>query len=256
MVENDISVLKELRIGIPLYEGFDSLDVAGPNQVFFFLKNFAKELGKEISIYMIGPQVGDISSFDGLTWNVSYDFCSDLELDMIFVPGATDSALVNVLEKGLNSEEDNYLNFLKKQVQIAEVNQRPHIVSAVCTGAILLAAAGLLQGYRCTTHWAFQEPLRLFDQVYVEPGYPRYVIDRNRITGGGISSGIDEALAIAAVIAGDEIARKIQLLIQYAPNPPFHEGDPSHASPDILYKVSNTANAGEVYQAVQKFMGT
>jgi hypothetical protein len=94
-----------------------------------------------------------------------------------------------------------------------------HLTVSVCEGALLLAAAGLLDGYRATTHWAFRDCLARFPRIDVAPYYPRYVVDGNRITGGGISSGLDEAL----------------LNVQYNPRPPFGDGDPTVAEqPSIL----------------------
>jgi cyclohexyl-isocyanide hydratase len=94
-------------------------------------------------------------------------------------------------------------------------------VTSVCEGALLAARAGLLDGYSATTHWAFMNCLRQFPRVtVVEDGHPRYVVDRNRVTGAGISAGLDEALAICELIAGTAVAMSVQLTTQYFPRPP------------------------------------
>ena len=100
------------------------------------------------------------------------------------------------------------------------------MVCSVCTGALLLGAAGLLDGHLATTHWTQLETLKLFSCT-VAPGFPRYVRSRNRITGGGISSGIDEALYIVSLLCGVEAAMECQLKRNTDPEPPFHSGDPA-----------------------------
>jgi transcriptional regulator GlxA family with amidase domain len=87
-------------------------------------------------------------------------------------------------------------------------------------GALLLAAAGLLDGYEATTHWAFIPCLKEFPQVKVVEGYPRFVVDRNRITGGGISSGLDEALKLVELLSSYQVAQSVQQATQYYPCPP------------------------------------
>jgi len=130
------------------------------------------------------------------------------------------------------------LSFLLKQASGAR------LIASGCVGSILLASAGLLDGFTATTHWAFQTVLAEFPNVLLAPGYPRYVIDANRITGGGISSGLDESMAISAILLGDNSARRAQLAMQYAPHPPFHDGDPSQAGPAILQEVSASMREG------------
>ena len=105
-----------------------------------------------------------------------------------------------------------------------------------------------------TTHWAYHTILQSFKGVTLASGYPRYVIDRNLITGGGISSGIDEALAIAGILAGDASAERVQLSMQYAPNPPYQAGDPSQAGPAVLYTTSNSMGITELAEAFEDFL--
>lgn len=104
-------------------------------------------------------------------------------------------------------------------------------VTSVCTGSLVLGAAGLLKGYRATCHWASIEQLAYFGAI---PTHARVVEDRNRFTGGGVTSGIDFALALAARLRGDDHAKFIQLSIEYDPDPPFDSGAPEKVSPEIL----------------------
>lgn len=101
-------------------------------------------------------------------------------------------------------------------------------VTSVCTGSLILGAAGLLRGYRATCHWGQIEQLRLFG---AEPISARTVVDRNRVTGGGVTAGIDFALTLTAMLRGEEHARLVQLSLEYDPQPPFDSGSPARADP-------------------------
>ena len=114
-----------------------------------------------------------------------------------------------------------------------------HYVTSVCTGALLLGAAGLLQGKRATTHWAYRDLLPLFGAVRTDA---RVVRDGNTFTGGGVTAGIDFGLTVAAEIAGEPVAQSIQLMIEYDPAPPFDAGSPETAPPAVLERF-NTALA-------------
>jgi cyclohexyl-isocyanide hydratase len=113
-------------------------------------------------------------------------------------------------------EEDGggYLNFLKTRSASAKY------VCSVCEGAMLLAKAGLLDGYEVTTHWRFIPCLKQFPNVRIAPGTPRFVHDRNRLTGGGISSGLDEAFKLVELLSDSKTAQGIQRTMQYYPDPP------------------------------------
>jgi cyclohexyl-isocyanide hydratase len=121
-----------------------------------------------------------------------------------------------------------------------------------------MAAAGLLDGRRATTHWAFKNSLALFPKVFLADGYPRYVIDGHVITGGGISSAIDCGLAIGTLIAGPQAAKNAQLVMQYAPHPPYQEGNPDLA--DIITLSNVTTNmtkvVAETLATVEQFLAT
>ncbi len=104
-------------------------------------------------------------------------------------------------------------------------------VTSVCTGSLILGAAGLLDGYRATTHWAWHEQLALFG---AEPVRARTVVDRNRVTGGGVTAGIDFALTLTALIRGEDHARAVQLSLEYDPAPPFDAGSPERAGTELV----------------------
>jgi cyclohexyl-isocyanide hydratase len=120
-------------------------------------------------------------------------------------------------------------------------------VTSVCTGAVLLGGAGLLRGYRAATHWFARDALALFGAT---PSSDRWVIDRNRATGGGVTAGIDFGLALMAHVAGPELARVTQLALEYAPQPPFRSGTPQEAAPETLAAL-RAAWGGELSQRIQ-----
>ena len=118
-------------------------------------------------------------------------------------------------------------------------------VGSVCTGAFILAAAGLFDGCRATTYWSARPVLALFPDVELVPGYPRWHLDEEnkRFSGGGISSSIDLALKLVETIAGREAAQTSQLFVQYAPSPPVDAGDPTEASPELVISVTQSQAA-------------
>jgi cyclohexyl-isocyanide hydratase len=118
---------------------------------------------------------------------------------------------------------------------LARVGADAKWVTSVCTGSLILAAAGLLTGYRATSHWAWHDYLQLFG---VEAVRQRVVFDRNRATGGGVTAGIDFGFALMAEIAGEEHAKLVQLSLEYDPTPPFDSGTPEKASPEVMAGVA------------------
>lgn len=108
-------------------------------------------------------------------------------------------------------------------------------MTSVCTGSLILAAAGLLDGYRAATHWA---TYRVLNELGVEGVHDRVVIDRNRISGGGVTAGIDFGLTVLAALRGDEVAKSTQLMLEYEPVPPFDSGTPERASEEITRQVA------------------
>jgi transcriptional regulator GlxA family with amidase domain len=202
-----------MKIGIPVYDGVDMLDVAGPFEMFDWA-NFDVEL--------VAAQQG-LKRFRsrGFPFQVARSFSDAGQYDAIWVPGGDPTALIEII----NDRQQTYLNFLSKQAMGAK------FMCSVCEGAMLLAASGLLDTYWGTTHWAFLTCFpTLFPKVKVAEGHPRFVLDRNRLTGGGISSGLDEALMLISLLGGTELARQVQQSTQYYPDPPVRSAIPQ--SPD------------------------
>ena len=138
-------------------------------------------------------------------------------LDVLFVPGGFGQAAL--------MSDEAILSFLRAQ------GAKAKYVTSVCTGSLLLGAAGLLEGYEATTHWAYVDLLPMFGARHRKS---RVVRDRNRFTAGGVTAGIDFGLVMAAEIAGEGVARRIQLGLEYDPAPPFTGGPPDSADPALV----------------------
>jgi cyclohexyl-isocyanide hydratase len=211
----------DFTVGIVLYANCDLLDIAGPNDVFtFFDASVIGRTGKVISVGAGKDPLGGIGAM-AVTPQYAFDDCPPI--DLLFVPGGGPSGLEAALA------DEDLRAFLQERAAKARY------VASVCTGGLILAAAGLLDGYEATTHWAVVDCLKLFPEVKVVNGCPRWVHDGNRFTGGGISSSIDLSLymveAIVAEMNGDAetgqfASEQVQLQIQYNPQPPNPGGDP------------------------------
>lgn len=197
-----------MNIGIPIYDKVDLLDVAAPYELFNLMKQMAQTVPTEV--YLIAAKSEPIKTRDGLVMKPQKTFATAPELDVLWVPGGDPSALKRLM----NDPARTYLNFLIQR------SKKARFVASVCEGAMLLAAAGLLDGYDATTHWAFIPCLKKFRAINVVEGYPRFVVDRDRITGGGISSGLDEALKLVELLSSYEVAQQVQQFAQYYPCPP------------------------------------
>jgi cyclohexyl-isocyanide hydratase len=197
-----------LSIGLLLFPNLTQLDLTGPYEVFSRLP--------DTKVFLIAETVAPVRTEWGLTIIPDATFDDAPDLDLLCVPGGW----------GVNAmlEDAALLSFVRDR------GQRARYVTSVCSGALLLGAAGLLKGYRATTHWASHDLLAAFDAI---PVHERVVIDRNRITGAGVSAGIDLALVIAAELYDQATSQEIQLAIEYDPAPPFTAGSPVHASRDI-----------------------
>ena len=237
-------------IGIVLYPGFDLLDVAGANEVFTFVD--ASLAGRPFATTTVAA-AAEVEALAPLTVNPCFTFDDCPKFDLLFVPGAGDGLTDAIGDAGLHK-------FLRRKAKDASY------VASVCTGGLVLAAAGLLDGYRATCHWSVIDCLKLFPRVTVVNGYPRYLRDRNRFTGGGISSSIDEALFMVQQIVtdltgdvakGDAACRRVQLSIQYNPRPPFEGGDPASVDYDVFEPVEDgmTGFRKAVCGAVRKQIG-
>ena len=205
-------------IGIPIYQKVDLLDVAAPVEIFDSMKAYAPQL--DINLYLIAEDDGEVVTRSGVTLEPQKCFEDVPELDVLWVPGGDPSAL----ELLMHDPKRTYLDFLITR------SAKARWVTSVCEGALLLAQAGLLDGCLATTHWAFIPCLKQFRAVKVAEGHPRFVVDGNRVTGGGISSGLDEALKMVELLAGVEVARQVQQFTQYYPCPPVASTIPETSS--------------------------
>jgi cyclohexyl-isocyanide hydratase len=193
-----------MLVGIPVYDDVDLLDVAGPFEMFTWA-------GLDIEI--VAHARGRFRFRKGFYFEVQKTFEDAGAYDVLWVPGGDPDALARLI----GDPSRTYLDFLIRQ------SQRAKYVASVCEGAMLLAAAGLLDGYEATTHWAFVPCFKQrFPKVKVAKGHPRYCLDRNRLTGGGISSGLDEALKLIELLLGTKVARSVQQSTEYYPRPPVH----------------------------------
>lgn len=195
-------------IGIPIYNGVDLLDVAAPYEVFNWMKENAPKL--DVEVRLLAEDMKSVTTINGLTMKPQGQFKACNALDVLWVPGGHPDALSRLID----DPRRTYLNYL------CLVSEKARFVTSVCEGALLLAAAGLLDGYEVTTHWAFVPCLKAYPKVKVVEGHPRFVVDRNRVTGGGISSGLDEAFKLVELLAGYGVAQEVQRVTQYYPAPP------------------------------------
>jgi cyclohexyl-isocyanide hydratase len=198
-------------IGLVFYPGMTSLDIIGPQQVFSGLPG--------VQLHRIWKTLDPVKTDDGMMVlpDTTFDNCP--RLDVICIGGGIGQAAVE--------DDPELLAFLRNQGSTAK------FVTSVCGGSQFLAKAGLLEGYRAATHWAARPQLAALG---VEVGTERVVIDRNRITGGGVTAGIDFGLTIASILYGEEIAKITQLMIEYNPAPPFDTGSPEKAGPELVGK--------------------
>jgi transcriptional regulator GlxA family with amidase domain len=121
------------------------------------------------------------------------------------------------------------------QAFLKDSGAKAKYITSVCTGALILAEAGLLDGHRATTHWAYIDQLAKYPEIEVVD--ERVAVDRNRISGGGITAGIDFALTVVAEVVSPELAQTIQLIFEYRPQPPFNTGSPETAPAEIVERV-------------------
>jgi len=192
-------------IGIPVYQKVDLLDVTAPHEVF-------KWAWPHAEVRLLAASTDEqIETRDGFRFLATHRFEDTRTLDVLWVPGGAPEALGPIMA---GKKPRDLLDFLLR------VGPHAGWVCSVCEGALLLAAAGLLDGYEATTHWAFIPCLESFDRITVAKGFPRFRQDRNRLTGGGISSGLDESLELVRLLKGAKAAREVQRTIQYYPKPP------------------------------------
>lgn len=216
--------LAPLQIGLVLFPRVTQLDFTGPLQVFSSLPG--------AKIHLIWKRIEPVASDSVLllTPTTTFDDCP--QLDVVCVPGGfgTDDMI----------NDEQMLAFLRKQAPGAKY------VTSVCTGSLVLGAAGLLKGKRAATHWMSMDMLKEFGAT---PVHERVVVDGNTITGGGVTAGIDFGLKVAAEVAGEAVARGIQLSIEYDPHPPFNAGSPRGAGPELTARMTEMAGPRQAQRA-------
>jgi cyclohexyl-isocyanide hydratase len=210
-----------LQIGLLLFPKVTQLDLTGPLQVFSSVPG--------AKVHLIWKRIEPVASDSVLLLTPTVSFADCPQLDVICVPGGAGT------DDMVNDEE--MLDFLRQQAVAAKY------VTSVCTGSLVLGAAGLLQGYRAATHWTAMDFLSAFGAV---PTLTRVCVDRNRITGGGVTAGIDFALTLVSLLLNRQTAEAIQLRLEYNPAPPFMSGSPDTAPPEILALVKERIAPGQL----------
>jgi cyclohexyl-isocyanide hydratase len=203
---------KPLEIGMLVYPGFTMLDLVGP------LTAFSPHSKIHLLWKSLEPVVSDSGDIKILPTTALRD-CPPA-LDVLFVPGG-----FGTFEAMKDAE---LIEFLKAAAAHARY------ITSVCSGSLILGAAGLLEGYQATSHWACHDLLSQFGAMPVKA---RVVADRNRFTGGGVTAGIDFGLTLLAELRGANAAKQTQLMMEYDPQPPFDAGSPDTAGPEIVQAV-------------------
>ncbi len=198
-----------LHIGLLVFPGVQQLDLTGPYEVFATLP--------EVRVHLVWKDLDPLLSSTGLALQPTQTFVDCPALDVLCIPGG----------KGIDVllEDAETLAFIRHQATTVRY------LTSVCTGALVLGAAGLLQGKRATTHWASHDLLESFGAIAV---HERVVRDGNLMTGGGVTAGIDFALTLTSELFDELHAQTVQLQLEYAPAPPFNAGHPDTAPAEVL----------------------
>jgi cyclohexyl-isocyanide hydratase len=198
-----------MRIGLALFPGLCQLDMTGPHEVLVRLP--------DAQVDVVARSSAPVATDRGLTITPDTTLADAPRYDVFVMPGGPG-------QQELMADTD-WLDFLRAQAESARV------MMGVCTGSLVMGAAGLLSGYKATTHWSCHDLLALLG---AEPVDQRVVIDRDRLTAAGVTSGIDGALALAEMLCGRETAERIQLAMEYQPEPPTQAGSPRTAPANLL----------------------
>ncbi|OWK32100.1 DJ-1/PfpI family protein [Sphingomonas mucosissima] len=199
-----------MRIAFLLFPALTQLDLTGPAQVL-------ARLGGDARLDLVWRSLDPVMTDAGFAILPTATFDDVKAADLLCIPGGI----------GVNAviADDDAMTWVER------VGTDASWVTSVCTGSLILGAAGLLRGHRATSHWAWREMLPLFGAI---PTAERVVVDRNRVTGGGVTAGIDFALSLTALLRGEDHARAVQLSMEYDPAPPFDAGSPSRAGKALV----------------------
>lgn len=203
---------QHIEIGFLLFPKVTQLDLTGPAQVLSRVP--------DARVHLIAKTMAPVPTDASFTLNPTTDFAQCPRLDVLCVPGGF--GIVDLLD------DAETLGFLRR------AGEQARYVTSVCNGSLVLGAAGLLDGYRAACHWMWRPYLSYFG---ARPVAQRIVRDRNRISGGGVTAGIDFGFALAAELAGEEAAKMIQLALEYDPQPPFASGTPDQAGPERVARM-------------------
>lgn len=219
----------QLNVGILIFEDMTMLDGYAPLQMLAFVEQF--------NTFTFAREKQVVRSDCGAMLTPDYGFADCPAIDVLVVPGGG-----NVLPQMLDPVTQAFLK---------ERGAAARYVTSVCTGALILAEAGLLDGFRATTHWGWIETLTAYPGIEVVD--ERVAVDRTRITGGGITAGLDFALTLIAEVVAPPVAQAIQLIFEYRPQPPFDTGSPQQAPAEILDLVTRqiAAQSGELFEYVK-----
>ncbi len=214
---NNIDSQKKLSVAMVLFHRVTLLDLIGP----------ATALGFHADVHLVAKTMDPVASDQGVKIlpTCTFDECPK-DLDVLFVPGG-----VGVLDAMMDLE---LLHFVRDR------GERAGYVTSVCTGSLIQGAAGLLKGYEATTHWGWHEVLSSLGAIPVKK---RVVHDRNRVSGGGVTAGLDFGLGLLAILRGEEAARTVQLMMEYDPEPPFDVGTPDKAGRATVENAQRVLNA-------------
>ena len=213
--------MAERIVGMLIFPRLTQLDMTGPYEVLARLPNTI--------VHLVSNTLDAVKTDRGMMIVPTVAYADCPQLDVIMVPGGPGQQ--DLMEDAV------VLEFLQRQARNAKY------VTSVCTGSLVLGAAGLLKGKRATSHWAAIDHLGLLGAI---PVRERVVVDGNVVTGAGVASGIDFALALAAILEGETVAREIQLQIEYDPAPPFNSGSPDTAPPEILALMKDRIAASQI----------
>jgi transcriptional regulator GlxA family with amidase domain len=216
-----------VRVAILIFEKLTALDAIGPYEVLRSVPGW--------EVRFVGPEKGGVRTDSGaLGLSADYSLDEVTSADVVLVPGGEGNRPL--------MEDERVLSWLRA------VDEGSKWTTSVCTGSLVLAAAGLLEGKRATSHWLFLEQLR---ELGADPVGGRFVEDGKVITAAGVSAGIDMALHLVSREAGPEVAQAIQLGIEYDPQPPFDAGSPAKAPEQIVEAVTAIAGASDEWLGAQ-----
>jgi cyclohexyl-isocyanide hydratase len=214
------------HIGFLLFPHVTQLDLTGPAQILSRIPGF--------QVHLVWKTREPVMTDAGFSINPTTTFEECPQLDVLCVPGGFGIG-------HLFGDKDT-LAFLRRQ------GEQARYVTSVCNGSLVLGAAGLLDGYRSACHWMWRHYLPRFGAI---PVAGRVVRDRNRVSGGGVTAGIDFGLALAAELAGEEVAKMLQLAFEYDPQPPFDCGSPERAGTELVARLRGL-QAGRLKQVEEE----